>query len=207
MHIIIGGAKLMLHTVNTNFDLAIDDYLLVDYNAVANLVDKVGGIDIKLVQGEIDHINKFIGDVARKTGKKAHRITQSPGVIHLDGVQAVAHARNRKMDSDFGRQARQRDIITKVLEKTRGMNPVEIYGLAEEMASLVETSVEKKDILRYVSEFIINQKAYLEHILSYQNPSIETGTGWHDSMDNGIYIFNMDKKKTTELFHKYIYEE
>lgn len=202
-----GGPALMLNTINSNFDLALEDYVLIDYKGVAEIVEAVGGIDVKLEQGEINFINRYIPEMQRKTKLKTTYINKGPGVIHLDGVRAVAHARNRSVGSDFDRQERQRTIILKVLEKAKDMKVPDMLKFAEKAAGLVQTSLDKKEIIEYITEIGLNKNQYLKNIMSFQNPSLETHSGNHGRSADGLYVFKPNVEKTKELFAEYIYEK
>lgn len=58
----LGGAVTAINTLNTNLDLYITDYVAVDFNAMANIIDAVGGVDIQIADNEINSFNKNLAD-------------------------------------------------------------------------------------------------------------------------------------------------
>ena len=94
--------------------LNIDDYVSFSWKAVADAINLLGGIDVEISPEEFKVINGFITETVESTGVGSHHLKKA-GVNHLDGVQAVAYARLRKMDTDFMRTKRQRLVAELVL--------------------------------------------------------------------------------------------
>ena len=107
-----GGAKGMVDALNRNLDLAIEDYVAVDWYAVAKTVDLLGGVEIELSNAEANIVNELIVENESVTGFHTDRVAKA-GLNELDGVQALAYARIRSLKgSDFARTERQRIVIT-----------------------------------------------------------------------------------------------
>ena len=87
-----GEAPLALKTLNENLDLNITEFVTVNFDAVADAVDALGGIKMNITSAEIEYINGYIDETSKVTGKKSKHIT-SAGTYMLDGVQAVAYSR------------------------------------------------------------------------------------------------------------------
>lgn len=103
--------------LNMNLDLDIQDFVTVDFTAVSDVVDLLGGIEIEIQEEEVQYINEFIDETGAVAGKAANHITTA-GLQTLDGVQATTYARIRSTaGSDFTRTERQRRVIEKIAEK------------------------------------------------------------------------------------------
>lgn len=207
-----GGAKLMLHTINSNFDLAVDDYFLIDYACVVKVVDAVGGIDLKLSQNEIDFINSAYMSRTIRDGKIKMRrqpLKAKPGIVHLNGIQAVTHARDRNSSAlaDFDRTERQRNIIQAVIKEANSKSVNEIMEIAKELLGSVKTSMPKDEILKYLFEFGFNKDQYINNIKSYQNPTGANGSGHSGKSSKGLYEFIPDMYLTKKYFDQYINKE
>lgn len=207
-----GGAELMLHTINSNFDLAVDDYALIDYAGLVKIIDGVGGIDLELTQNEIDFINSsYMSNTAKAGGIEIVEtyLDAVPGKVHLNGLQAVTHARDRKSTilGDFDRTERQRNIIQAVVKQVNEKSVNEIMDIAKKFLGSVKTSVPKDEIIKYILEFGFNKDIYISNIKSYQNPSGANGSGRSGTTSKGIYEFIPDIELTKELFNQYINEE
>lgn len=113
-----GGASQALAALNKNLDLDISEYVTFNWKSVADGINMLGGVDVEITKAEFKYINSFITETVQKTGIPSVHL-KSAGLNHLDGVQAVAYARLRKMDTDYARTERQRLIIQKSFEKAK----------------------------------------------------------------------------------------
>lgn len=115
-----GGAELLMETVEQNFDIKVDRYVLVNFEAFANLVDAVGGVDLELSSEEIEYVNGYLVEynmlLDRPQGTD-NMDTSVSGMVHLNGPQALAYSRNRYLGTDFGRTERQRKVLSAVIGK------------------------------------------------------------------------------------------
>lgn len=115
-----GGAELLMETVEKNFDIPVNRYMLVNFEAFANLVDAVDGIDLDLSKEEIEYVNGYLWEYNVLTERPEgtdYMDTSSGGLVHLNGPQALAYSRNRYIGTDFGRTERQRKVLTAVIKK------------------------------------------------------------------------------------------
>lgn len=127
-----GGAELLMETIELNFDIKVDRYVLVNFEAFANLVDAVGGVDLELTSEEIEYVNGYLVEYNMLTGRPQgtdNMDTSVSGLVHLNGPQALAYSRNRYLGTDFGRTERQRKILSAVIQqapKSLLTNPKEL---------------------------------------------------------------------------------
>lgn len=127
-----GGAELLMETIEQNFDIHISRYVLVNFEAFANLVDAVGGVDLELTSKEVEYVNGYLVEYNILLGRPEgtdYFEDLSGGMVHLNGPQALAYCRNRYIGTDFGRTERQRKVLTEVIHKLpKGMltNPKEL---------------------------------------------------------------------------------
>lgn len=115
-----GGAELLMETIELNFGITVNRYVLVNFEAFANLVDAVGGIDLELSTGEVEYVNAYLWEYNILTGKPEgtdYMDTSIGGMLHLNGPQALAYTRNRYMGTDFGRTERQRKVLSAIIKK------------------------------------------------------------------------------------------
>lgn len=148
-----GGPTQAISMLNKNLDLDITDYVSVDFNAVADCVDLLGGITMEItdeeaaiMNGETEH-QDYIGEVAQVTGKKANYL-DGGGTYNLDGVQATAYARIRyTAGDDYRRALRQRTVITKMIEKAKKADVATLTKIVDKMTEEVSTSYSNKDLL------------------------------------------------------------
>lgn len=150
-----GGAEQAVWTLQNNLDLKIDDYATFNWKAVVDGINILGGVDIEITDAEFKYINGFITETVNSTGVGSTQLT-APGMQHLDGVQAVAYARLRLMDTDFKRTERQRAVVSQCFEKAKQADLTTLKTLAEAILPQISTTVTlerliplaaKKDIL------------------------------------------------------------
>ncbi|CCY99437.1 putative uncharacterized protein [Clostridium sp. CAG:793] len=145
-HAYYNGVQNTIKTINENLDLNISEYVTVDFNAVSDLVDSVGGIDVNIDNEEIQYINNYIKDVTKVTGKTADKITKT-GVNHLNGVQAVSYCRIRyTTGKDYKRTERMRTVLEKVFEKAKKKSIPELNSILETMLPKIRTNLTAMDI-------------------------------------------------------------
>ena len=114
-----GGPELLMETLEKNFDIQVNRYMLVNFQAFANLVDAVGGVDLELTNEEVQYVNGYLVEYNRLEGRAEgtdYLDSSLSGVIHLNGPQALAYCRNRYIGTDFARTERQRKVISAAMK-------------------------------------------------------------------------------------------
>lgn len=148
-----GGPITAINMLNMNLDLDIEDYVTVDFGAIADAIDLLGGVEIDVKEEEVQYLNKFLGETARSAGKEARPVEQS-GVQLLDGTQATTYARIRSTaGGDFTRTERQRLVIEKMFEKALEADLGTINSIVDEVFPQVSTSFTLQEILTYASAY------------------------------------------------------
>lgn len=115
-----GGAELLMETIEKNFDITVNRYVLVNFEAFANLIDAVGGVELELTSEEIEYVNAYLVEynmLLNRPQGTDNMDTSVSGLVHLNGAQALAYSRNRYLGTDFGRTERQRKVLTAAIGK------------------------------------------------------------------------------------------
>lgn len=142
-----GGPKDAINMLNRNFDLDIQDYVTVDFRALADVVDLVGGIELEVTDDEAKEMNKYVRETGKVAGKEVHKL-KSGGTYTMDGVQAVTYARIRKnVGGDYKRTERQQIVIKKVVEKAKGMDLATINKIINKVFPQISTSFSLADMV------------------------------------------------------------
>lgn len=148
-----GGPVLAINMLNMNLDLDIQDYVTVDFGAIADAVDLLGGIEIEVTEEELPYINQYIPETANSAGKAAN-LLQSAGLQKLDGTQATTYARIRSTaGGDFTRTERQRLVIEKMFEKAKMADIGTLNAIIDKVFPQVSTSFTLPEILKYASAY------------------------------------------------------
>ncbi len=143
---VYGGPELAMRTVNQAFGMNIMHYVVVDFTALVDMVDALGGIELDISEAEREQININVVDSAKvfyRLGYQASELLNSGEDTHLDGLQALGYARIRSLDSDFVRTSRQRAVVGAMLKKLRASlwNPVVVGRFAAEALEGVRTNL------------------------------------------------------------------
>ncbi len=157
----LGGPTQAVKALNRNLDLNITDYVTFNWNAVADGINVLGGIDIELSNAEFYYINSFITETVKGTGIGSHQLTHA-GMNHLDGVQAVAYGRLRLMDTDYARTERQRKVIQAAFDKAVKADWSTLNSLVGAVFPQVSTYIDINDIfpmLRNITQYHIGETA------------------------------------------------
>ena len=166
-----GGAKLLTKTIYGSFGIEVDKYVTINFDIVRDVVDALGGVEVKLTQEEVDYLNMP---------------TNKGGTVTLNGNQALTYARIRKLDSDFGRTNRQRNVVTACIEKVKKMSISQINDMLEKFLPRVTTNLTEKDILTLLL-MAVKRKDY-----SIESMAIPVTGTWQYATIQGKAVIQID---------------
>lgn len=135
-----GGYSAVADTIEYNFGIKIDGYVVADFEMFKIMVDSIGGVEVDVTEKEAKEVTnhpKRYGDVALDSG------TQT-----LTGEQALAYCRIRKIDTDWKRTERQRTVMEKIISGTFRSGPISAYGTLNNIAPCIETNLSKTELVR-----------------------------------------------------------
>ena len=164
----LGGPSLLVETIEKNFGLRIDRYATSNFFAFVEVADHIGKVNIYLNEKELSVINEHIlwtnnilyKNNSKEVNKTKDRIVnKGAGYYELNGVQALAYARIRKLDNDFGRTNRQRIVMSALFDEMKKMSPMEWSGVLEKILPLITTNLSESDILK----IMLNIGAYMKY--------------------------------------------
>ena len=145
-----GEAPLAIKTLNTNLDLNIKEFVTVNFDAVVEAVDALGGIEMDITSAETQYINNYIKETSRVTGKQSSYITEA-GHYTLDGVQAVGYSRIRYTEGgDYKRTERMRDVIEAMVKKLKTKSIAEIDQILDIVLPKVYTNISAEEIMSFI---------------------------------------------------------
>ena len=140
-----GGPELAISTINRNLDLNIEKYATVNFKILADIVDAVGGIEVKIDKSILKNLNAYIKDMNRLNGGDSEKIP-SAGTYTLDGNQAVAYSRIRyTAGGDLARAGRQREVLQKIFE-TGKKHPIGLMTAMDQLLPQVRTNMDQKEL-------------------------------------------------------------
>ena len=144
-----GGPQEAIALLNRNLDLDIKNYMSVDFKALSDVIDALGGMELELTAEEVVHMNNYCVETSEVTGKDYERIEpEVAGTYHLNGVQATSYARIRATaGGDYKRAERQRLVIEKIVEKAQKANLKTLDKIIDVVFPQVSTSFSSKDLI------------------------------------------------------------
>lgn len=140
----IGGMEMLALCIEKNFGIHVDHTIEVGFESFTRIIDGFGGVEIDVSEAEARYMTEnigYIGDIA-------------PGLQVLDGPETLAYARIRKIDGDRQRAARQRTVITALIDKIRDIDLVGAHQAAEYILPSIITDMSNEEITRYIIELL-----------------------------------------------------
>ena len=146
----IGGAQQSISMLNKNLDLNITDYVTVNFQALVELVDMFGGVDITLSEGEVVWLNGYLVEEREVLGQECEDVP-GPGLQHLNGMQALAYSRIRYIGLDYERTERQRTVLEQVMKKAQDCDLIQLNEMIDTILPMVSTSLSITDMAKLVT--------------------------------------------------------
>lgn len=197
-----GGPELLMETINQNFDISVTRYALVNFEAFANLVDAVGGVDISLSSEEISYVNAYLVEYNMITGRPEgtdYMDVSQAGEVHLNGPQALAYSRNRYIGTDFGRTERQRKVLSAVVKKAPAALTKNPSGLVTGVLSNLTTNLTKDECF----ELSFQGSRFL--LWDLEQGSIPLEGSYQPADIRGMSVLQVDFEKNKEYLHNIMY--
>lgn len=192
-----GGPVMAINMLNMNLDLDIQDYVTVDFGAIADAIDLLGGVEIDVTAEEVQYVNEHLQGTANSAGTEAHFLT-TPGLQLLDGTQATTYARIRSTaGGDITRTQRQRLVIEKMFDRAIKTDLATLNSIIDKVFPQISTSFTLKEILNYA--------------LAYKEYSLGESLGFpvDYSMDTlyqvGSVIIPQDLRSNVVKLHEFMY--
>lgn len=186
------GFNGVVDTIEYNFGVDIDGYVVADFEMFKVLVDSVGGVEVDVTEQEADEVTNHpvrYGNVTLEAGK-----------YKLTGEQALAYCRIRKIDTDFMRAYRQRTVMQSILKSIKSANPVKLLLMASKCAPYIETNLSKTDIMQ-------TGISALSCIGTMVETRVPFDSTWSYKTIQGNSVISIDADKNKEMLIDTIYNK
>lgn len=130
-----GGPQLVVDTIEYNFGVDIDHFVMVDFDMFTQIIDSLGGVTVEVTKKEA----KFINNTTRQTVDYGEK-------VHLNGEEALVYCRIRKLDSDYMRTYRQRKVITALINQAKTAGISKLIETMQEVFPLIQTDMSPGEI-------------------------------------------------------------
>lgn len=194
-----GGAALTMQTVRDCFKVDVDRYIRVNFYAFEAGIDAIGGIDINLTQDEVNYLKQY-GKIYDASGKSVLQV----GINHVDGATALTYARIRKIDSDWKRIERQRNVIQAALNQVVQADVRTLNKLADTILPMIQTNLTKNEI----TELLLEVPAFLSAGAQMDQMTIPTkDTCWNSVGIDGRKMIAVDFEANAKILKDFFYGE
>lgn len=186
-----GGTQLVMDTLEYNFGVNIDHYIMVDFKAFRQLVNLLGGITVEgVTKAEAKYMRE---EVKIKSIKE--------GTNQMNGKAALWYCRIRYVDNDFKRTERQRKVIGAIVDKALKTNPVKLMSIVKKVLPNISTDISSSELVGLAAGAALR---FLYYDIEQQQIPAE-GT-WSDVRVSGQLVLKMDIEENREILRSFLYD-
>lgn len=186
-----GGYSGVVDTIEYNFGVDIDGYVVADFEMFKIMVDSIGGVEIDVTEKEAKEVTNHPG--------RYGNVTLESGKHTLTGEQALAYCRIRKIDTDWKRTERQRTVIQQIIKGVVSSGPVGAYKAASNVAPYIQTDLTKNEIRGLIFDALMCVGGGFD-----QNSCPFDGT-WEYATHGGASVIDLDTDANKDKLIDYIY--
>lgn len=186
-----GGYSGVVDTIEYNFGVDIDGYVVADFEMFKIMVDSIGGVEVDVTEKEAKEVTNHPG--------RYGNVTLESGKHTLTGEQALAYCRIRKIDTDWKRTERQRTVIQQIIKGVVSSGPVGAYKAASNVAPFIQTDLTKNEIRGLIFDALMCVGGGFD-----QNSCPFDGT-WEYTTHGGASVIDLDTDANKDKLIDYIY--
>lgn len=187
----LGGPQLAMDTIEYNFGVDIDSYIIIDFNMFTQFIDLLGGVTLDITENEADYMLnelRFLG--------------VEEGTNQLNGIRTLWYCRMRYLDDDFHRTERQRKVIQAVIKKITRTNLFTLLDIVKQVVPNVSTDISRTKLISLGANAVLRYLRY--KTVQMQIPAEDTW--WDDYIDGAsVIVFNTDEN--ARILQEFIYGE
>ena len=193
-----GGPQGLMEAISRLYKIRVDKYISVDFRSFPRLIDALGGVTVEMTGAEARYLNRNAKSIKR---------TLEEGTQHLNGTEALAYSRIRKLDGEPERTDRQQKVIESILQRAREANVVQLYNALDIVLEYVQTNYSRAELLGMIPSAMGWLNFGVAHMISplidyYQN---EEGYNAIGGTINGMSIFIVDYPKAARRVQLALY--
>ena len=153
-----GGVGLTINTLNQTYGLDIQNYVTISFDNLVNVIDEIGGVEVYISEEEAEYYRtNGMPDIVA-------------GDVTLTGSQALAHARNRTLGSDFERTRRQRSVMYGIYRKIMSEKDISaLLPLINYCVTQVETNMSVTEIYNMAKEVLSTEDLKMQQACAPQD--------------------------------------
>lgn len=187
----LGGYQGVADTIEYNFGIKIDGYVVTDFEMFKVMVDSIGGVEVDVTEKEAKEVTNH--------QKRYDHVTLEAGRQTLTGEQALAYCRIRKIDTDWKRTERQRTVMQEILNGILHSGPITDYKMAKDVAPYIETNLSKMQIVKAGMRGISCISG------GFNQTHLPFDDTWEYAKKGGASVISIDKDANKDKLIDYIY--
>ena len=188
-----GGYSGVVDTIEYNFGIDIDGYVVTDFELFTVMVDSIGGVEIEVTEAEAKEVTSHKGTYGG--------VVLESGTNLLTGEQALAYCRIRKIGTDWGRTQRQRTVMEAIIKKALKAGPITAFSTFGSAAPYIETDLSKAELMA------LGIKAIGSFSGGFEQASCPFDGTWNYDTIKGSSVITLNLEKNKEELAKFIYGE
>lgn len=183
----MGGAELLLQTLEENFGVTANAWAEVDFAGVTRVIDAIGGVEVEVSDAERVQLNGILRHDNRDAGvEETDGLIPKPGRLLLTGKQALCFSRIRKIDDDLRRTSRQRTVLEAAFHKVMELDILSMAALAVNHLDVVTTNLTAGDIIRLIPLALRVKDA------AFVSMTVPGEGAWEDKVVHGMQVLAVD---------------
>lgn len=198
-----GKGELAAQTIEENFDIELDGYVVVNLaSSLYQVIDAFGGSQVELTLEEARMINGYIFELNNITGSPygtSYIDETTQGVVVLDGRQAISYARIRYIGTDVERTSRQREVIIGMVQNLKNkllhgniIAGIHVYNKLPKAASNVTTSIPQEELKNIMNQAFV----YTEYKINNDLSLPVAGDWWDATTPGGMAVIEWNVEET-----------
>ena len=194
-----GGAELLLATLEENFGVTADAYAEVNFARLTKVIDRIGGVEAEVSEAERRHLNGILRHYNRAIGvQESDGLLAAAGLVNLTGKQALCYSRIRKIDDDFQRTSRQREVLEAAFRKVAALDVWSLAVLALENLDAVKTNLSAWEVLRLLPMAVRARNA------AFSAMTVPVEGAWQDKTVDGMQVLAVEESPTRAAIRAFL---
>ena len=198
---VFGGYDLLARTLEKNFGVKPDAYVMVNLRGLTRIIDQLGGVYVNVDAKKIDRINAVIywynQEVLGLSNPRDGYLTKG-GYQKLNGKQAESWARYRYSETDMKRAERQRELIQIIFEEICKMDYGDLVSFAMNNMDLVKTNLSLSEIIALAPAVLALKDAEIREL------QIHLNTAYQSKTVSGMAVLVPDRNKNAKALADFL---
>lgn len=197
-----GGAASLSDTIEQNFYIKLNGYVMTDYLAYIDIVNTIGGVTMEVAKDELEPVNLNIRTINEQIGDKTDAdLLLKEGTILLNGKQALAYSRNwYSKKGKFIGPGKQKDVVLSIFNKIKKLSFGEINSFLNTILPQITTNLSENQIM----ELILMLPVYSSYDM--EQWSIPVPGTYNKIKKDGSTMLELDLESNIDAIHKKLYD-